>query len=59
MYPMLERNILSFLNHKLCFVTPAEVANTYLQLTEYQQDLVNSSQSHRRDIKLKNSLCKN
>ena len=37
MYPQLERNILSFLNYKLNFVTPAEVATSYLKLIDFRE----------------------
>jgi len=54
---MLERNILSFLNHKLHLITPTEVATSYMQLVYYKQDAaIASNQSHCRDDTSINSL---
>lgn len=37
MYPKFERNILSFLSQRLNLITPAEVATSYMQLTQYKK----------------------
>jgi hypothetical protein len=50
MYPMLERNILSLLNHRLYLVTPAEVATSFLQLTHFKNEAkAISTQSRNQD----------
>ena len=40
MYPRLENNILLWLNHRLNFVTPAEVVTSFMQLIHFKDSEV-------------------
>jgi hypothetical protein len=47
MYPLLERNILSFMNNKLNLTTPAEVAITYMQLIRFKESAMTPTDQSR------------
>ena len=55
---MLERNILFFLNHRLNFVTPAEVTTSFMQLIHFRKSgAVASDQEFCRDDFISANFC--